>query len=92
MPGAARWWRWPTRTPGSDGDIITADVRLLGLGPVVGTRTWGGVIGFREERELVDGTQITVPQQAFSFEQLGWGVENHGVDPDVEDTPPADWA
>ncbi len=78
---------------GSDGDIITAAIRLLGLGPVVGTRTWGGVIGFREERELVDGTQITVPQQAFSFERLGWGVENHGVDPDVEvDITPDDWA
>jgi tricorn protease len=78
---------------GSDGDIITADMRLLGLGPVVGTRTWGGVIGFDGERELVDGTQITVPQQAFSFDRLGWGVENHGVDPDVEvDITPADWA
>ncbi|HEY3733608.1 MAG TPA: S41 family peptidase [Streptosporangiaceae bacterium] len=77
----------------SDGDIITAAIRLLGLGPVVGTRTWGGVIGFDEMRELVDGTQITIPQLAFSFDQLGWGVENHGVDPDVEvDITPADWA
>ena len=78
---------------GSDGDIITAGIRLLGLGPVVGTRTWGGVIGFDEERELVDGTKITVPQLAFSFERLGWSVENYGVDPDVEvDITPADWA
>jgi tricorn protease len=78
---------------GSDGDIITAAIRLLDLGPVVGTRTWGGVIGFDEERELVDGTQITIPQLAFSFDQLGWGVENYGVDPDVEvDITPADWA
>ncbi len=78
---------------GSDGDIITAAIRLHGLGPVVGTRTWGGVIGFDEERELADGTQITIPQQAFSFDQLGWGVENYGVDPDVEvDITPADWA
>ncbi len=77
----------------SDGDIITAAIRLLGLGPVVGTRTWGGVIGFDEARELVDGTRITVPQLAFSFDQLGWGVENYGVDPDVEvDITPADWA
>jgi tricorn protease len=60
---------------------------------VVGTRTWGGVIGFDLERELVDGTQITVPQMSFWFDQLGWGVENHGVDPDVEvDITPADWA
>jgi tricorn protease len=78
---------------GSDGDIITAAIRLLGLGPVVGTRTWGGVIGFDEMRELVDGSQITIPQLAFSFDKLGWGVENYGVDPDVEvDITPADWA
>jgi tricorn protease len=78
---------------GSDGDIITAAIRLLGLGPVVGTRTWGGVIGYNGARELVDGTRITIPQLAFSFDQLGWGVENYGVDPDVEvDITPADWA
>jgi tricorn protease len=77
----------------SDGDIITAAIRLLGLGPVVGTRTWGGVIGYDELRELVDGSLITVPQLAFSFDRLGWGVENHGVDPDVEvDITPDDWA
>jgi tricorn protease len=77
---------------GSDGDIITAAIRLLGLGPVVGTRTWGGVIGYDELRELVDGSQITVPQLAFSFDGPGWGVENHGVDPDVEvDITPDDW-
>jgi tricorn protease len=77
----------------SDGDIITAAIRLQGIGPVVGTRTWGGVIGFDDFRELVDGTHITIPQLAFSFDQLGWGVENHGVDPDVEvDITPGDWA
>ena len=77
----------------SDGDIITAAIRLLGLGPVVGTRTWGGVIGFDDWRELVDGTRISIPQLAFSFDRLGWGVENHGVDPDVEvDITPDDWA
>jgi tricorn protease len=77
----------------SDGDIITAAIRLLGLGPVVGTRTWGGVIGYDRQRELVDGTGITIPQFAFSFDGLGWGVENHGVDPDVEvDITPDDWA
>ena len=77
----------------SDGDIITAAIRLLGLGPVVGTRTWGGVIGYDDLRELVDGTRITIPQFAFSFDRLDWGVENHGVDPDVEvDITPDDWA
>jgi tricorn protease len=78
---------------GSDGDIITAAIKLLGLGPVVGTRTWGGVIGFDDFRELVDSTRITIPQLSFSFDKLGWGVENYGVDPDVEvDITPADWA
>jgi tricorn protease len=78
---------------GSDGDIITAAIRSLGLGPVVGTRTWGGVIGYDETHELVDGTGITVPRYAFWFSQFGWGVENHGVDPDVEVlVSPGDWA
>jgi len=80
---------------GSDGDIVTAAVRLLGLGPVVGTRTWGGVIGIDgvPGHELVDGTHLTVPRYAFSFEEFGWEVENHGVDPDVEVlNTPDDWA
>ncbi len=69
---------------GSDGDIVTAAVRVLGLGPVVGARTWGGVVGIEGYQSLVDGTSITVPRFAFSFDEYGWGVENHGVDPDVE--------
>jgi len=69
---------------GSDGDIVTAAIRLLGLGPVVGTRTWGGVIGIEGRQGLVDGTSITVPRFAFWFSEYGWGVENYGVDPDVE--------
>ena len=78
---------------GSDGDIVTAAIRLLGLGPVVGTRTWGGVIGIEGYQELVDGTSITVPQYAFSFVDFGWDVENYGVDPDVEVlNTPDDWA
>jgi tricorn protease len=78
---------------GSDGDIVTAAIRSLGLGPVVGTRTWGGVIGFTDLHVLVDGTQLTVPQLAFSFNDYGWGVENYGVDPDVEVLfSPDDWA
>jgi tricorn protease len=78
---------------GSDGDIVTGAVRLLRLGPVVGARTWGGVIGYDNEHELIDGTQITVPRLAFWFEGYGWAVENHGVDPDVEVImSPDDWA
>ncbi len=80
---------------GSDGDIVTAAIKLLGLGPVVGTRTWGGVIGIEgvPGYELVDGTHMTVPKYAFWFEQYGWAVENYGVDPDVEVLiTPDDWA
>ena len=80
---------------GSDGDIVTAAIRLLGLGPVVGTRTWGGVIGIEgvPGHELVDGTHMTVPRYAFSFTDFGWSVENYGVEPDVEVLiSPDDWA
>jgi tricorn protease len=79
---------------GSDGDIVTAAIKLLGLGPVIGTRTWGGVIGIEgvPGYELVDGTHMTVPKFAFSFDEYGWGVENYGVDPDVEVLiSPDDW-
>jgi tricorn protease len=78
---------------GSDGDIVTAAIRILQLGPVVGARTWGGVIGYDDLHELVDGTQMTVPRLAFWLDGFGWGVENYGVEPDVELIPtPDDWA
>jgi tricorn protease len=79
----------------SDGDIVTAAIRVLGLGPVVGTRTWGGVIGIDglPGHELVDGTHMTVPRYGFAFNEYGWGVENYGVDPDIEVlNTPDDWA
>ncbi len=69
---------------GSDGDIVTAAIRSLKLGPVVGTRTWGGVVGIDMRYRLVDGTLVTQPRYAFWFEQFGWDVENYGVDPDIE--------
>ncbi|MGW0081374.1 S41 family peptidase [Streptomyces sp. NPDC003393] len=69
---------------GSDGDIVNAAIKALGIGPVVGTRTWGGVIGIDSRYRLVDGTLITQPKYAFWLEGYGWDVENHGVDPDVE--------
>ncbi|MCU7824872.1 S41 family peptidase [Kitasatospora sp. DSM 101779] len=78
---------------GSDGDIVNAAIQALGIGPVVGTRTWGGVIGIDSKYSLVDGTSITQPKYAFWLEGYGWGVENHGVDPDVVvDCAPQDWA
>jgi tricorn protease len=79
---------------GSDGDIVTAAIRSLRLGPIVGARTWGGVIGIDGAgSSLVDGTSITVPKYAFWFTEFGWGVENHGAEPDVEVlNSPDDWA
>jgi tricorn protease len=79
---------------GSDGDIVTAAIRTLGLGPVIGTRTWGGVIGIDGGGHvLVDGTRITIPRYASWFTDFGWSVENYGVDPDTEVfITPDDWA
>jgi tricorn protease len=69
---------------GSDGDIVNAAIKTLGIGPVVGTRTWGGVIGIDMRYHLVDGTLVTQPRYATWMRGPGWGVENYGVDPDVE--------
>ncbi|KPI15917.1 peptidase S41 [Actinobacteria bacterium OK074] len=78
---------------GSDGDIVNAAIKALGIGPVVGTRTWGGVVGIDSKYHLVDGTLVTQPKYAFWLEGPGWGIENHGVDPDVEVvTTPQDYA
>jgi tricorn protease len=78
---------------GSDGDIVTQALKSYGIATVVGTRTWGGVIGIDFKYALVDGTAVTQPKYAFWFADAGWSVENYGVDPDVEVTiPPHDWA
>ncbi|MFI1397447.1 S41 family peptidase [Streptomyces sp. NPDC020681] len=77
----------------SDGDMITAAFKLLGLGPVVGSRTWGGVVGMTGRHRLGDGTVITVPMNAAWFDAYRWGIENHGVDPDLDALrTPLDWA
>ncbi|MEU6253265.1 S41 family peptidase [Streptomyces sp. NPDC047043] len=77
----------------SDGDMITAAFKLLKLGPVIGQRTWGGVVGMTGRHRLGDGTVITVPMNAAWFDAYGWGVENRGVTPDLEILrTPLDWA
>ncbi|WP_411376185.1 S41 family peptidase [Arthrobacter sp. MPF02] len=74
---------------GSDGDIITQVSKLRGIGPVIGTRTWGGVVGIDNRFSLADGTGVTQPRYANWFSGgVGWSVENHGVDPDIEVTFP----
>lgn len=70
---------------GSDGDIITQVSKLRGIGPVIGTRTWGGVVGIDNRFSLADGTGVTQPRYANWFSGgVGWSVENYGVDPDIE--------
>ncbi|MGD6761951.1 S41 family peptidase [Streptomyces sp. BH097] len=77
----------------SDGDMIAAAFKLLALGPVVGQRTWGGVVGMTGRHKLGDGTVITVPMNAAWFPQYGWSIENRGVEPDIEALrTPLDWA
>ena len=63
----------------------------MGIGPLVGTRTWGGVIGIWPRHTLVDGTETTQPEFSFWFSDVGWGVENYGTDPEIEiDNAPQD--
>ena len=74
---------------GSDGDIFSHCFKLMKLGPLVGKRTWGGVVGIWPRHALVDGSITTQPEFAFWFEDVGFGVENWGTAPDVEvELPP----
>ncbi len=68
---------------GSDGDIFSHGFKLMGLGTLVGQRTWGGVIGIWPRHRLIDGSETTQPEYSFWFKDVGWGVENHGTDPQV---------
>ena len=77
---------------GSDGDIFSHSFKLMGLGELIGERTWGGVIGINPRRQLVDRTMITQPQYAFWFKDVGFGVENYGTDPTIRlDNAPGDY-
>ena len=69
---------------GSDGDIFSHSFKLHGLGPLIGTRTWGGVVGIWPQQSLVDGTVTTQPQFGTWFSDVGYAVENYGTDPDIE--------
>lgn len=77
---------------GSDGDIFSHSFKLMGLGPLIGKRTWGGVIGINPKHHLVDGTVTTQPEYSFWFKDVGWNIENYGTDPDIEvDIAPQDF-
>ncbi len=78
---------------GSDADIFSNGFRTMDLGPLIGRRTWGGVVGIWPRNSLVDGTLTTQPEFSYWFKGVGWGIENYGVDPDiVVDISPSDYA
>jgi len=68
----------------SDGDIFPYRFKTLGLGKLIGKRTWGGVVGIRDSLPLVDGGQFFKPEFAlYSKDGKEWIIEGHGVDPDI---------
>ena len=89
-------WPWPADShqgpkcmlinglAGSGGDMFPALFRQKGLGPLIGTRTWGGLVGISGNPSLIDGGYTAVP--TFGYYELDgtWGIEGHGVDPDYE--------
>jgi tricorn protease len=71
-------------TAGSGGDELPHYFRQAGVGPLVGKRTWGGLVGIDEYPALIDGGHVTAPSAAFWFPSGQWEVENRGVAPDIE--------
>jgi tricorn protease len=78
---------------GSGGDALPWMFKQLGIGPLIGTRTWGGLIGIGGYPSLIDGGQITAPRFGLFNPKTGeFDVENKGVAPDIEvDLDPALW-
>jgi tricorn protease len=78
-------------TSASDGDIFPFMFKQAGLGPLIGKRTWGGVVGITGHGPLLDGGQVFVPEFATASTTGQWVIEGHGVDPDiiVENEPAA---
>jgi len=91
-----RDWQWPPVAhvgptvmlingwSGSGGDAFPLYFKQAGLGPLIGTRTWGGLIGISGVPTLVDGGGVTVPTFGIYSTDGRWIVEGHGVDPDIE--------
>jgi tricorn protease len=68
----------------SDGDIFPFMFREAGLGPLIGKRSWGGVVGINNRGPLIDGGSIFVPGSALANSKGQWVIEGYGVDPDIE--------
>ncbi|MFC2084957.1 PDZ domain-containing protein [Bacteroidota bacterium] len=89
-------WQWPPSAvfgpkvmlingwSGSGGDAFPDYFRKAGLGPLIGTRTWGGLIGITGAPTLIDGGRVTVPTFRMYDPDGKWFLEGHGVDPDIE--------
>ena len=78
---------------GSGGDALPWYFRDAKLGPLVGTRTRGGLVGIYDYPPLMDGGSVTAPRVAFYNRTGDWDVENHGVAPDIEvELTPKEWA
>ena len=89
-------WQWPPVAnfgsmamlingwSGSGGDAFPDYFRKAGLGPLVGGRTWGGLIGISGSPPLIDGGVVTVPTFRMYNPDGTWFEEGHGVDPDIE--------
>jgi tricorn protease len=69
---------------GSGGDAFPYYFREAGLGPLIGERTWGALIGLSSNPTLVDGGNVTVPTFRMYSVKGEWFPEGHGVDPDIE--------
>ncbi|MBK8271042.1 MAG: PD40 domain-containing protein [Planctomycetes bacterium] len=89
-------WMWPPASQqgnlcmlinglaGSGGDMFPWLFRFNKLGKLIGTRTWGGLVGISGNPEFIDGGNTNVPTFGFYENNGTWGVEGHGVDPDIE--------
>ena len=87
LPGAGIWGPKVmiiNESAGSGGDLLPYMFRARGIGPLVGTRTWGGLVGIWDVPPLIDGGRITAPRGGFFDLNGQWGVENEGVAPDIE--------
>lgn len=69
---------------GSGGDLFPYLFKDAGLGPLIGTRTWGGLIGISGSPTLLDGGYVTAPELALYGKDGDWLIEGHGVEPDIE--------
>jgi tricorn protease len=77
---------------GSGGDYMPWMFRRHGIGPLIGKRTWGGLVGIGGYPVLIDGGSVTAPHFAFYTPEGQWEIENHGVAPDIEiEVDPKAW-